>query len=334
MTHDIRLSLALDQISAPIENALVLNAQPHKYPDLPSPHCQQSFRPYCDQLSALGLHCGEDLPRGQDIAVVEITRFKPQTQALIARAIDHVAQGGLILVNGAKTDGIESHLKNLRKLLEIDGVVSKAHGKAFWFTRTGTENPVAQWQDTLIPSKNKDGFMTQAGVFSANHIDPASRLLVDNLPKTLAGRGADLGAGWGYLSTKILAQYPKILGLDLVEADLNALDCARLNVTDTRASFHWQDATEFKTPPLDFVVMNPPFHNSRLADPEIGRAFIQRAAQLLKPKGQLWMVANRQLAYESTLEACFINSQILQETPQFKVIRADRPQKPKAQRAQ
>ena len=44
----------------------------------------------------------------------------------------------------------------------------------------------------------------EAGIFSADHIDPGSALLAEHLPKNLRGRVADLGAGWGFLSRAAL----------------------------------------------------------------------------------------------------------------------------------
>ncbi|MBN8194873.1 methyltransferase, partial [Bacillus sp. NTK074B] len=72
-----------------------------------------------------------------------------------------------------------------------------------------------------------------------------------------------------------------------------------------RARFHWADATNPLKLQLDVVVMNPPFHQGRDANPRLGAQFIRTAAAMLKPSGQLFMVANRHLPYEATLAECF-----------------------------
>ena len=327
MSISLRLSLALREIDLPTGSICAVNAQADGYGDLEGTTCLQNFKPICDKLERLGFAITTEAPNNLSTAIVEITRSKPETLGLIATAYKKLVQGGLLIVNGTKTDGIESHLKSLRKLLNVDGVISKAHGKVFWLSKTDTPDIFETWAQNATPAINPDGFWTQAGIFSANHIDAGSAQLEIDLPKNLAGKGVDLGAGWGYLANRALNKYEKIKSLDLVEADRNALECAKRNVNDPRASFYWDDATTFTGAQYDFAIMNPPFHNSRKAEPDIGRAFIQNAARLLGPKGQLWMVANRQLAYEGTLNSCFTNSQIVTETPQFKVIRADRPKK-------
>jgi len=136
---------------------------------------------------------------------------------------------------------------------------------------------------------------------------------------------ADLGAGWGYLSRHLLTR-EKIRELHLIEADFAALDCARKNVTDPRAHFHWADATRF-TPdqPFDGIITNPPFHTTRKADPDIGRAFITAAAGMLTPSGQMYLVANRHLPYERTLADCFRHVEEISGDNAFKVLRATKP---------
>ena len=136
---------------------------------------------------------------------------------------------------------------------------------------------------------------------------------------------ADLGAGWGYLSAAIL-QRTDVVSVDLVEADRTALNCAERNITDARARFHWADATVWESSrKLDAVVMNPPFHSGRTADPDLGKAFIAAAARLLAPSGSLWLVANRHLPYEATLTEGFGAVQEVAGSSRFKVLQASRP---------
>jgi 16S rRNA (guanine1207-N2)-methyltransferase len=173
--------------------------------------------------------------------------------------------------------------------------------------------------------QNFCGFITQSGVFSAGAVDSASALLAEALPEHLAGDVLDLGAGWGYLSAEIVKRVG-VTRLDLVEADYFALDCAKRNLCDPRAKFHWADARDW-TGVYDAVVMNPPFHTGREGDPELGRAFITAARSCLRPKGTLYMVANRHLPYETTLEQCFAKVLELPGNGRFKLFQASRPKR-------
>ena len=263
-----------------------------------------------------GFACDVVLPdRRFALAVVCCTRSKQQTADLIAQA---AACADIVVVDGQKIDGVDSHYKTLRKLTRVKGMITKAHGRLFWFA--GMQLPSLRAVD-----QNFRGFITQSGVFSAGAVDSASALLAEALPEHLAGDVLDLGAGWGYLSVEIVKRVG-VTRLDLVEADYFALDCAKRNLCDPRAKFHWADARDW-TGVYDAVVMNPPFHTGREGDPELGRAFITAARSCLRPKGTLYMVANRHLPYETKLEQCFTKVLELPGNGRFKLFQASRPKR-------
>lgn len=228
---------------------------------------------------------------------------------------------GPILVDGAKTDGIESLLSAVKKHVGPVEVMSKAHGKVFRVE----QGDFSGWK--VPAATNADGFLTAPGVFSADGIDRGSALLAGVLPADLSGRVADFGAGWGYLAQVALTR-PGISEMHLVEADHVALDCARANVIDSRARFHWADVGAWQSPePLDHVLCNPPFHVTRRADPAVGRAFLAAAARNLGPRGRLWLVANRHLPYEDPLSELFGQVTETGGDAAFKIILADRPRR-------
>ncbi|MBK0325811.1 class I SAM-dependent methyltransferase [Rhodobacteraceae bacterium F11138] len=279
----------------------------------------QPFKPDHDHFQRLGYACAPTGASPCAVAFVCLPRAKALARSLVAQA--SAVASGLVVVDGTKTDGIDSMLKACRSRVDVHGALSKAHGKIFWFTPAA--DVFSDWR--AVAQQPADGFTTGPGVFSADGIDPASRLLADTLPARLGKSVVDLGAGWGYLTARIL-QDDSVLTLDLVEADHTALDCARLNVTDPRARFHWADATEWASrDPVDVVVTNPPFHTGRAADPSLGRGFIQAAARLLSASGELWLVANRHLPYEVTLTECFARVDEIAGDARFKVLRASRP---------
>jgi 16S rRNA (guanine1207-N2)-methyltransferase len=226
-------------------------------------------------------------------------------------------------VDGQKTDGIDTALKDLRGRVDLSESLSKAHGKLATFT-AGPD--LADW---LARPAMVDGFQTLPGIFSADGPDRGSILLAAALPQKLAGKVADLGAGWGYLAAEILKR-PGVKRLDLVEAEADALDCARINVTDPRARFQWADATTWRPDSLlDAVVMNPPFHLGRDADPGLGAAFIRAARRMLAPDGSLWLVANRHLPYDAVLTECFLHHEEVAGNGSFRVVHALKPRRAK-----
>ena len=267
-----------------------------------------------------------------DTAIVFLPRARAAARARIAEAVAHLAPGSALWIDGQKTDGIDAVMKELRGLLPIDEVHSRAHGKIFRVTLPQADWLPADWaaRDHLAAP----GMVTRPGVFSADAPDPASQALAAHLPDKLPTRVVDLGAGWGWLSAELLKK-PGVEHLHLVESDHVALDCARRNVTDPRARFHWADALDFRLPePVNGVVMNPPFHEGRSADPRLGAGFIRSAAGLLTGAGRLWMVANRHLPYEQVLRECFADVSEIGGDSRFKILTATGAQRPGARRMQ
>lgn len=280
----------------------------------------QPFRPDHDALAKRGIRVQPDAPEGRRFAatIVYAPRAKDWARALVALAAG--VTDGQVFVDGAKTDGVESLLKDLRARVTIDGVYSKAHGKLVWFEPSGEG-----WSDWALKPRRTEGFETTPGVFSADAVDPGSAMLAALLPPKLGAHVVDLGAGWGFLSAQALTR-PDVQRLDMVEADHNALACARHNVTDPRAHAVWADGRNWSPDaPANAVVMNPPFHAGRAGDPGLGQAFIANAARILAPQGVLWMVANRHLPYEAALEAAFDRLDEIGGDGRFKAFRAERP---------
>jgi len=167
------------------------------------------------------------------------------------------------------------------------------------------------------------GVWTQPGVFSWDRVDAGSAKLIEILPP-LAGRGADLGCGIGLLAQRVLAS-PAVTELACVDIDRRAVDCARHNLDDPRATVRWADVRRLDgLANLDHVVMNPPFHDGGTEDRNLGVAFVETAARLLRKGGICWLVANRHLPYEATLAKAFETFEVRHDGGGYKVIEARR----------
>ena len=321
-----RLALALDSgaIDLP-ESGRILVMRPRAGDDLSAfdrarLHIVTGFRPDFEAFTAMGYTVSAKPEGDYAAAVVCVPRARELTRAMFAEASRLVAKGGPILVDGQKTDGIESALKELKSVgAEPTAALSKAHGKIFAFN-AGVD--LSAWE---AKTQEVDGFKTRPGVFSADGIDRGSALLAAALPDRLPYRVADLGAGWGYLTTEILKRN-HVTEVHLVEAEADALEMARLNVQDPRAVFHWADATKFKpVETFGAVICNPPFHSDRNAEPGLGIAFLRTAARILSSSGTLWLVANRQLPYQPVLETLFKEIEEIGRDSTYRLIRASRP---------
>jgi len=291
--------------------------------------CEQSFRPEHDALQRAGF---DARPSGEDafgLVLLLPPRQRDEARALLAQALARTLPGGRIVAAMPNDAAARAGQADFEALLGPASVQSKHKCRVFW---AGVERAdaatAAAWAPLDAPRPILDGRWTsRPGVFAWDRVDPASALLARHLPSTLSGHGADLGAGWGYLSAQVLERCAGVSALDVVEAELRALDCAKANLREhaprVRLDFLWHDVTAGLPRQYDFIVSNPPFHALRGEPrPEIGRAFIAAAADALRPGGSLWMVANRQLPYEQVLGARFAQLHEVAQAGGFKVIHA------------
>jgi 16S rRNA (guanine1207-N2)-methyltransferase len=242
--------------------------------------------------------------------------------ALTLRALE---LGGALVVMAPKDKGGS----RLRKELESFGceVIEDArrHHRICTVARPaaliGVDEAIAAGGPRLLETL---GLWSQPGIFSYDRIDPGSAMLAKALPR-LSGRGADLGSGIGVLAHPVFNSRA-VESLDLVDIDRRAVEVARRNVADPRASFHWADVADGEPPlaDLDFVVMNPPFHDAGTEDRRLGQQFIRRASQVLRKGGVCWLVANRHLPYEKVLDEHFTRVRVAEEANGYKVFEATR----------
>lgn len=297
--------------------------------------CQQNWKPHAAELEAAGYRVEREVNGLFNLVLVLPDPQRDLMVGDLARAYDHVAPGGTVMVAQHNDAGAKRCQQLFTELAGEAQAMSKHHSRVFW----AVKNPEKPWNEALLVQWRKDTvmrrildgrFWSRPGLFSWNRIDEGSALLVQHLPTSLAGNVADLGCGWGFLSDHILRHCHDIDTLDIYDADADCFECIRRNLglvpTRLKPRPHWHDVTAgIGSAKFDVIVMNPPFHEGKHADPLIGLKFIAAAAQALRKDGQLWLVANRQLPYENLLEETFAKVEKVVETGGFKVIHAFHP---------
>ncbi len=281
----------------------------------------QGMRPDFKALQTAGFTVTPQIPEGKFYgALILVSRHRGFTRALLNHALGYVTPGGMIVFAGSKNDGIASFAKEVGAQFELLGTVSKHHAKAYWFQDIGN----ARFDETT-PALIDGRFEAAPGMFSSDHVDPGSAFLMEQLPRDMKGRIADFCAGWGYLSAEVAAACSAVKSIALYEADHASLEAAKANMArlapDMAATFNWQDLiAEKASGDYDTIIMNPPFHLGRAADPAIGNAIIRNAHNALHKGGKLYLVANRNLPYEATLTAGFYKSGELARNAYYKVL--------------
>ena len=316
-------------------DTLFMNARAHAgLPDMATAWtCVQSFKPWVAQLHAAGLDAQPGLPpvtRRFERVLLRLPHQRDLSRASLVNALQRLAPGGVLVASQANDAGARSAGVDLGQLAAPVQSASKYHCRVFWAGPDARRlDPALEqaWLAAAAPRPIPDTpWLGQPGVFARDRIDVGSALLAEHLPADLAGAAADLGAGWGWLSTVLLARCHGITSMDLFEADADALALARVNLAQLPSPatrrFHWHDVAAGVPGGFDVIVSNPPFHAAGEEDRELGRAFIAAAARAIRPGGRFWLVANRHLPYEAELAAGFAQVREVAQAGGFKVIEA------------
>lgn len=295
---------------------------------------QQYFRPYAQRLESSGYtvcnDTGSELS-GLDLALLALPKSRIEAEYMIAVALRALKRGG-VLVAAADNKGGGARLEKMFSSFGLQDMRADSRNKCRVVVGCRGQDDKAAVDAALKaggPVPVLDGmFHSWPGIFGWNKIDRGSEILLQNLPlDDLKGRGADFGCGYGYLSN-FLAQQRPVTEILCIDADFRALQMCKKNIdgrnSGLKASFLWEDLR--RPVPycanLDFVIMNPPFHEGKAADTAIGVDFIRTAHASLRRGGSLYMVANRQLAYERVLEDLFEKCSKIFEGQGFKVFNA------------
>jgi len=185
--------------------------------------CEQTFKPEVDSLQRSGITVrSEDDNTSYPLVLVLPPRQRDEARALFAHAIAHTQPGGVVVACIANDEGAKSGESDLARIAGPLHVVSKNKCRVFWTAPLQGAADAAlasEWSALDMPRPILDGrFVSRPGVFAWDRIDVASALLAAHLPSDLAGRGADLGGGYGYLAPEVLARSANVATLDLYEA--------------------------------------------------------------------------------------------------------------------
>ena len=142
--------------------------------------------------------------------------------------------------------------------------------------------------------------LSAPGVFSADRLDPGTRVLLDHLPAELPAGGVvvDVGAGGGPLALTAALTYPgaHVLAVDVNQAarELTAANARRLgvdvHVATPEGGLAWLDGRG-----IDLIVSNPPIRVGKDALHQILATWLP----LLSDDGAAYLVIAKNLGADS-----------------------------------
>lgn len=252
----------------------------------------------------------ETRPESADLValVLPAHRGSRYVEFSLRGAAQALRSGGRLWISGSKDKGFEHYFKLAQELLGY-GVLLEREGPvrvAVLEKEQPTPPPENIWEGFEAEIYGKSYiFRILPGVFSAGHIDPGSRMLLENLPGDL-GSVLDIGGGYGALSIPLVERAESVTLLD--DDWVSVLSAqAGLGANGLSASARHSDVDEGLPEAQKFatILSNPPFHVGGLVVLETARAFLETAQARLERGGRFYLVANRFLPYEPLLAEGF-----------------------------
>ncbi len=274
------------------------------------------------EAKKLGFIIETSITKKFDAVILELTKNTDHNLSLFAMAEESLNLQGVLVLNGNNNLGIQSLIKKINFYWMHTDLLVKSRGRiAYFIKEINLSRQIKHWKQLSKLKMNKDGYYTCPDMFSPKQIDQGSIKLANMLKNSLHGKVADLGSGWGYLSKSALSTNFKIDQITMFEKNFSAINAAKLNVLDRRATFKWLNIEvlkKFKTK-YDHIICNPPFHKGPHKKIDLLQSFINCSAQILKKNGSAWMVFISDIGVENYIENAFGNFKLIERDRHYKV---------------
>ena len=246
-------------------------------------------------------------------------KAKAAGQALVSM-LGHVTDSCYIVA--ANDAGGKSIGNAVKPFAESSTKIDSARHCSLWNVQLSKTDQAPNWLRYASSFKAGDlSFMTLPGVFGHGKLDRGTALLLEHVPAPAHGKLLDLGCGSGVIGLTMEARC-NALDVTLTDVDAMALRSTELNSARLalETSIAASDGLKSVEGRFDYIFSNPPFHQGKRTDYEFAARLFQDAKRHLNRGGQLWIVANRHLAYEEWATEAFQNAEVMVQAEGFKLI--------------
>lgn len=261
-----------------------------------------------------------------DAATLRLPRSKEALLLNLHAAAAHLKPGAPLWVYGANDEGIKSAHRRITPLLgEVEVIDARRHCRVLAMTRPATieglHGSLSSFRRSLqlpLPDGPRD-VASYPGVFARGKLDPGTAMLLEALPPLEAGmRVLDFACGAGMIAGCLARKQPEA-DLWMTDVDAIALAAAAENVPTASVicGDRWgsiQGSRQF-----DRIVSNPPIHEGKGRTYGVLNDLIEGAPARLRPGGQIWIVAQRQIPVDRVLTETFRKVTLAKEDSRYRV---------------
>lgn len=268
-----------------------------------------------------------------ETAILNIPKGRDVIRAYLWTAAQALQPGGRLFVAGPNARGARSAISDAADLFGDAPVLGYKSSRRIALALrpdTLTQPPAWEgarpWQMQMRAVRRPEGqymITTMPGVFSWEHLDEGTALLLDHLGVEPDTTVLDIGCGYG-----IIGMVAARLGaghVTMIDDNLLAVRCARAGVISNqlteRCTVLPSDVTcAVAGQQFELVLSNPPFHHDTDVNTAVAMRIVREAAEVLVPGGRLRLVANRFLPYDREMRETFGNVHTITQTGRYHVL--------------